>query len=344
MVFNCFSIVERGKKRDIRACYIYDRMLQNALCETFLLPQLTPKLIYDNCATLKDKGIDFALKRVRIHLQKAHQDFGLGENFYAVRLDVKKYFDSIDHEYLKSVVRKYVQQPQISELVEYIIDTFCYSPTTDNTPQPDKQYYIVKGQYGYRPVKVEYFKPGKTYYEYKPTSLGLGSQASQLLALLALNEVDHYAKERLHLKYYGRYMDDIYFFGNDKEYLRECVLKIEQKLVSQGLKLNRKKTTIMQIKPGKRQQPFKYLKWNFWLTKDNGLIQLPFKEKIAKQRRKMRRQQKLWLNGETTTENIVQSYLGWRAHISKGNTFYLVQRMDNYFKSLFKGVDLCLYM
>lgn len=27
MIFNCFSIIERGKPRDIRACHIYDRLL-----------------------------------------------------------------------------------------------------------------------------------------------------------------------------------------------------------------------------------------------------------------------------------------------------------------------------
>lgn len=69
LVFSCFSIIERGKPRDIRACHINDRLVQNALCEQVLLPELTPRFIYDNCATLKGKGIDFALKRVKKHLQ-----------------------------------------------------------------------------------------------------------------------------------------------------------------------------------------------------------------------------------------------------------------------------------
>ena len=33
LVFSCFSIIERGKPRDIRACHINDRLVQNALCE-----------------------------------------------------------------------------------------------------------------------------------------------------------------------------------------------------------------------------------------------------------------------------------------------------------------------
>lgn len=65
LVFSCFSIIERGKPRNIRACHINDRLVQNSLCEEILLPELTPQFIYDNCATLKNKGIDFALERVK---------------------------------------------------------------------------------------------------------------------------------------------------------------------------------------------------------------------------------------------------------------------------------------
>lgn len=98
LVFSCFSIIERGKPRDIRACHINDRLVQNALCEQSLLPELTPKFIYDNCATLKNRGIDFALTRVKKHLQMTHREYGLGNDFFALRIDIRKYFDSIDHE------------------------------------------------------------------------------------------------------------------------------------------------------------------------------------------------------------------------------------------------------
>lgn len=84
LVFSCFSIIERGKPRDIRACHINDRLVQNALCEQSLLPELTPKFIYDNCATLKNRGIDFALTRAKKHLQMAHREYGLGNDFFAL--------------------------------------------------------------------------------------------------------------------------------------------------------------------------------------------------------------------------------------------------------------------
>lgn len=195
------------------------------------------------------------------------------------------------------------------------------------------------------PADVQSFQPHHQYYECEAKSLGLGSQTSQLFALLALNEVDHFIKEELHIKYYGRYMDDSYLLCNDSKYLAECKAKIEKKLKDIGLTLNQKKTTISRITPIAPKDkvhgtPFKYLKWNFYLTTTNHVIQIPFKKKIVHQRRKLRKMAALWQQGKIPTEEIQKSYQGWRAHIAKGSSFYIIQDMDNYFRSLFKGVEI----
>lgn len=343
LVFSCFSIIERGKPRDIRACHINDRLVQNALCEQVLLPELTPRFIYDNCATLRGKGIDFALKRVKKHLQQAHREYGLGKDFYGLRIDIQKYFDSIDHKSLKKAAKRLIKDKRIYQLCCYLIDTFSFKLTKDSSPIPGKDYYISK-RHKYTRINTTNFKPGRKYYEYDNKSLGLGSQTSQLFALLALNEIDHFIKEELHIKYYGRYMDDLYLFHNDSQYLAECEKRIEVRLNKQGLKMNKKKTTITRISPihadGKRHAPLKYLKWNFYLTDTNHIIQISFKKKVAHQRRKLKKMQALWLEGKISTDEIQKSYQGWRAHISKGTCFYIIQDMDNYFRSLFKGVEI----
>ena len=341
LVFSCFSIIERGKPRDIRACHIKDRLVQNALCEQVLLPELTPKFIYDNCATLKDKGIDFAIKRFKKHFQAAHREYG--NEFYGLRIDIRKYFDSIDHKALKKNVHKLIKDKAINELVDYLINTFSYKVTKDQQPNKDKQYYIVKNG-EYVEFRGNHFRPKAQYYEYEEKSLGLGSQTSQLLALLALNETDHLIKEKLHIKYAGRYMDDIYLLHSDKTYLNYCKQTIEKKLKEIGLTLNLNKTTITKItaipKGGKRHTPFKYLKWNFFITESGKVIMLPFKEKITKQRRKLRKMHALYIENKISIEDVQKSYQAWRAHISKGNTYYMIQDMDNYFRHLFKGVEI----
>lgn len=49
--------------------------------------------------------------------------------------------------------------------------------------------------------------------------LGLGSQISQIMELLVLNDLDHFIKEKLHIKYYIRYMDDFILIHPDRGYL-----------------------------------------------------------------------------------------------------------------------------
>lgn len=70
--------------------------------------------------------------------------------------------------------------------------------------------------------------------------LGIGNMTSQCLAIFYLNDMDHYIKEELKIKYYVRYQDDFLLFHQSKEYLKECLYKIKKLLEKEKLKLNRK--------------------------------------------------------------------------------------------------------
>ena len=139
-------------------------------------------------------------------------------------------------------------------------------------------------------------------------------------------------------------MDDIYVLHNDKKYLEKCREKLEQKLNENNLQMNKKKTTIVKIQLVKsdrvKHASFKYLKWNFYITETGKIIQLPFKNKITKERKKLRKLALLWQKGKVSSHDIQEHYRGWRAHMEKGTTFYIIQKMDNYFRQLFKGVDI----
>ena len=54
---------------------------------------------------------------------------------------------------------------------------------------------------------------------YSP-GLGIGSMTSQVLAIFYLNDLDHFIKETLKIKYYVRYQDDFLLFHPSKEYLK----------------------------------------------------------------------------------------------------------------------------
>ena len=70
--------------------------------------------------------------------------------------------------------------------------------------------------------------------------LGIGNMTSQILAIFYLNDLDHYIKEELKIKYYIRYQDDFLLLHPSKEYLKECLVKIKIFLEKEKLSLNKK--------------------------------------------------------------------------------------------------------
>ena len=72
------------------------------------------------------------------------------------------------------------------------------------------------------------------------TTLSIGFMTSQILGIFYLNDLDHYIKEELKIKYYVRYQDDFVLLHNSKEYLKECLDKITLLLKNEDLELNSK--------------------------------------------------------------------------------------------------------
>ena len=70
--------------------------------------------------------------------------------------------------------------------------------------------------------------------------LFIGAMTSQILAIFYLNDMDHYIKEQLKIKYYVRYQDDFLLFHESKQYLQYCFEKIKEFLDKEKLKLNYK--------------------------------------------------------------------------------------------------------
>lgn len=70
--------------------------------------------------------------------------------------------------------------------------------------------------------------------------LSIGNMTSQVLAVFYLNDLDHYIKEVLKIKYYVRYQDDFLLFHPSKEYLKFCLEQIKLFLKKEKLELNKK--------------------------------------------------------------------------------------------------------
>ena len=61
--------------------------------------------------------------------------------------------------------------------------------------------------------------------------LPIGNMSSQIFAIFYLNDLDHFIKEKLRIKCYIRYMDDLILVHEDKEYLNYCLKQIEEKSI-----------------------------------------------------------------------------------------------------------------
>ena len=88
---------------------------------------------------------------------------------------------------------------------------------------------------------------------------------SQIFAIFYLNDVDHYIKEKLHFKYYIRYMDDILILNSDKEKLLKSFKLIENEINNLNLEINQK-TNIYKLCDG-----ISFLGYKF-IIKNNKLV------------------------------------------------------------------------
>ena len=152
-----------------------------------------------------------------------------------------------------------------------------------------------------------------------------------LAGISALNPLDHYIKEQLHVRYYLRYMDDFIMIHEDKAFLEACQEKIIAKLQDCRFEINPKKTRIFPIKEG-----IMFLGFQYRLT-DTGKVLLFVNPKNVKAKRKnLRRLVAKSKKGLIPKASVDESYRAWKDHASKGNSYKLLRKMDEYYKSLWE--------
>lgn len=117
-----FDIMERGKKRHIRSVTIGERIVQRCLCDYALVPMLSRTFIYDNGASMQNKGYTFAARRLTQHLQQHYRKHGT--EGYVLLFDFSKYFDRVSHRLIKGILRREFTDERIIALTEHFIDAF----------------------------------------------------------------------------------------------------------------------------------------------------------------------------------------------------------------------------
>ena len=202
-----------------------------------------------------------------------------GEKGYFLKCDVTKYFQSINHEIL------------IHNLSKTTLD--------------DEDIYMVR--------TIISSKNQET-----GVGLPIGNQTSQWFGLFYLNGVDRLIKEKLRIKYYVRYMDDMILVHHDKEYLKYCQQVITDYVESKlNLSLN-SKTQISQLKNG-----IDFLGFRTVLSKNGKIVRL------LRGQAKIRMKHKLKLLGKLKKQNIVNEdfinnrLCAYKGHLCHANCYKL---------------------
>lgn len=210
--YRYFTIYD-PKERIICAAPFRERVMQHAVMN-ICHPYFDRGLIDTTYATRKGKGVYAAIdKSVK----------ALSHYEYTVKLDFRKYYDSVNHDVLKGMLRRMFKDAALLELFDRIIDSYSVST-------------------------------GK--------GLPIGNLTSQYFANLYLSGLDHKVKELWHADVYVRYMDDMLLVGNDREALRRCVVEMKDYAAS-TLMLSLKppifrKTKDGQVFLGYKIMPFRY--------------------------------------------------------------------------------------
>lgn len=167
--------------------------------------------------------------------------------------------------------------------------------------------------------------------------MALGYQQSQPLANLYLSILDHFVKEKLGARYYGRYMDDFYIISEDKAYLEDCLQQIDELVQSIGLELN-PKTKIVRDR-------LTFLGFTYGISDSGRIIRRLAQSKRITKRRQLKKMLSQIDSGELSAEGFVNSYAGWRAHALRGKCKSLVRDWDEWIRSelLARGYELHIH-
>jgi len=109
-------IIFEPKERKISALPFRDRVVHHAIC-SIISPIFEKRFIHDSYACRKGKWTHEGIKRIQSFIRKS------GEDYYVLKCDVSKYFQSVDGEKLKTIIKQKIGDEKLLRLINHIIDS-----------------------------------------------------------------------------------------------------------------------------------------------------------------------------------------------------------------------------
>ncbi len=302
--YRSFYVYE-PKARLISAAPYRDRVVHHALCQ-IIEPIFEKRFIYHSYACRVGKGTHRAIDKCQAFVQA---------NRYVLKADVQKFFESINHEVLLGILKRWIRDERVLWLAGLIIRHQRNTNSTNET-NPTNRF----SNSSYSPDSCDscsLLLPLCLCGE-SGTGLPIGNLTSQFFANVYLNELDYFVKFDLREKYYIRYMDDFLVFGNDKKHLTYLKERISGWLADKlKLNLHGKKSTIFPTKDGVNFLGFR-------IFRDYRRIQ---KENVKRFIRRMKQKAFDWRIGRIGLSDITNSVKCWLVHARHGNTYNLRKKI-----------------
>jgi len=213
-------IIRDPKTRTIHASAFRDRIVHHALIN-IIGPIFEKSFIHDSYASRPGKGTHKTVQRFDQFKRKVSGNGKLVGNplninsvvGYVLKADVRRYFDTVDHEILIEIVSRKIKDEKVIWLIRQILNNFD--------------------------AKIE----GK--------GMPLGNFTSQFFANVYLNDLDRFVKQQLRIKYYIRYVDDFVILNRQKEILEYYKNEIGTFLLENlKLELHPDKSKILPLRDG----------------------------------------------------------------------------------------------
>lgn len=263
--------IKDPKPRHIHKATVRDRVLHHAIF-TVLNPIFEPTFIAQSFSCRIGKGTHKGIKALANIIRKIS---GNGhKKSFALKCDVRKFFDTIDHGVLLRILGKRIKDADTMWLLSEIVESFTakYSNLFERKGVP------------------------------------IGNLTSQLFANVYMNEFDQFMKHKLRVKNYLRYTDDFVVVSDNRDYLEGLIPPIGKFLEeSLTLDLHPNKVTIRKFHQG-----IDFL--GYIVLPHYQQLRTKTKKCILKKLFRRVRDHKQGIISYETVEQSLQSYLGVLSH------------------------------
>ena len=127
--YNIFYVYE-PKERKILAAPFRDRIVHTFLVVYHIEKIFAPTFIHNSYACLKNKGMHRCVKDVKKALYNSKEDY------YVLKMDIRKFFDSINRDILFNIIKKKVYDKEFLSIIKVLLDSNKEYDIVDNTGIP----------------------------------------------------------------------------------------------------------------------------------------------------------------------------------------------------------------